>query len=448
MKNIKILSIFLMLVIVFAGCKKKDDFTGHSQLVPTNPTITVDFGTIPTVIDGVKQSHTVTLNMDVAQIVDVIVHITVLEEGTATQGEDFDVPSVVTIKAGRTSASFDVTFLPDEAYEETETFTIQVGDERTANAAITPVTQEFSMLNYTEDDLKVGLSWLSPDDIYDVNGEVYDATDLANMILTVYDITGDSVLIEADGDGLKELILSDTIADGNYRVYTSFKEAIDLGDQGGVDLDLSVSAYQIGIQDGSIGFEAALNTSSNINNTLHLTIINKAGNVWTMTEFEGFLASDLDFASAIWSDGLGDGWMPDFMLPNQVVLAGTSGSYTIDGLNFGWMVNVWGETVTTSTPVNITFADDGTLEILDQYYMTTDYAGDPYDYNISGTGTWNIKMTPIALEIHYEMDQDGFLLSEWGVANEYSDYPYFIADIIQSSSKKSIVVHNINKIKR
>jgi hypothetical protein len=66
MKNIKILFTFLMIVIAFAGCKK-DDFTGHSTLTPTNPTITVVQGTIPAgMIDGVSYKHTITLNMDVA----------------------------------------------------------------------------------------------------------------------------------------------------------------------------------------------------------------------------------------------------------------------------------------------------------------------------------------------------------------------------------------------
>ena len=443
MKKIKILSIFLMLIIAFAGCKK-DDFTGHSTQVPTNPTITVDLGTIPTVIDGVTQKHKITLNMDVAQIVDVAVHITVLD-GTATQDEDYSVPNVVTIAAGRTSASFEVTFIPDENYEPTETFKIQIGDERTANASINPVTQNYSIINYTENDLKVGLSWAAATDVYDVNGNLYDDDVLADMILTVYDVTGDSVLIEADGGTFEELILADSIADGEYRVLASFFGVEDLGDQGSVDLNLSVNAYQIGIQDATLSFDEALNTVANIDNTIYLTVIDKIGSTWTMTEFGGFTADELDFASATWNDGLGDGWMPDFMYPNQVVIAGTTGSYTIDGLSFGWMVDFWGETITTSTPVNITFSDDGSLEILFQYTMTTDYGGNPYDYDIySESGSWNRYMTPIALTIIYQLDQDGFIPAEYYGGTAYNENDYFIADIIQTGVKK----RSINKPKK
>ncbi|NPA68216.1 MAG: hypothetical protein GXO50_06365, partial [Chlorobi bacterium] len=239
----------------------------------------------------------------------------------------------------------------------------------------------------------------------------------------------------ADGGSFEAYtMLASDYPDGKYYIATAFYSAYDFGDFGGQDLSFNLDYNQIGIQAGGFEYPDAMNTVLNIDNTLYLAEVVKSGTTWTVSEFEGFKAEDLNFASSSW--GGTDGSLSssyDWRFPSAVVTAGTSGAYTIDKLNVDWMENIWGETVTSTTPVDIVINDDGTLEIPDQYYMTTDYAGDPYDYNISGTGTWNRYMTPVSMEIHYEMDQDGFLVANWLLNNGYSDYPYFIAEIVVSA---------------
>lgn len=430
----KILIILIPAMVLF-GCKK-EDYTGHSSETPTSPTITVDVSEVPTsaVSDLTKSTYAINLTMDVAQIVDVKVHVTLdAENSTATLGEDFSYDGSAVIEAGRTSATLYVSILSDEIAEDEETFTLTIGDQRTANATISPVDVTFKISNATNTSLVTSLSWSS--DVYDVTGNAIAPTDLADLVYSLVDKNTFEVILQEDGGSFESMILEDTLDDGDYLVMVSFYEAMDLGDQGGANLSLMLEFDQLGTQSGSLVAENALNTSSNLESQFFFAKITKAGSTWTVEDFEGFAASDLDFASDTWNDGLGDGWYPDYMYANQVVITGTTGSYQINGLGFAWMEGFWGETITDSTAVDITFSDDGTLEIADQYNMTTDYEGDPYDYNIYGTGTWNRKMLPVALNIQYQLDQDGFLPAQYYGGSQYNENDYFLADIIAAGAK-------------
>ncbi|MBN2891955.1 MAG: hypothetical protein JXL97_08820 [Bacteroidales bacterium] len=433
MKINKILSVFFILLVVLAGCKK-DDYTGHSQLVPTNPTITVDLGTIAPMIDGVDQTHTITLNMDVAQVVDVAVHVLVLE-GTATEGEDFSVPSVITIPAGKTTASFNVTVLADEINEETETFKIQIGDERTANATLTPVEANFTIQNFSDADLKVGLSWEPAFDVYSPTGDIYDATDLADLILTIYDVAGDSIYDQVDGGSFEEVVLSDTMPDGTYQVMVSFWSAMDPGTD--VDLNLFVDFYQIGVFSETDEFPAffSLYTSQVCSEAYVMIEIEKAGSTWTSVDY---VDPNAEFLGAY---GGTDGADPDYLYDSEIVTSVCGTSLLITGINFGWMQDFWGEEIIASTPVIITLNGDNTITIDDQYYITTEYSGAPYDYDIRDVvGTW---ADGGVLHIEYDMynTTDDYSVGTWCFDNGYSDYTYFIAEVTlgAKASNKNVV---------
>ena len=446
MKKINIITFFAALIIFMSGCEE-EDYTGYSTLVPTNPTITVDFGTIATVSDGLKSTHTVNLTMSEAQIVDVAVHVFV-SAGDATEGADFTLSTgVVTINAGRTTGKFVVSVLPDELVEATETFDVTVGDERTANATIAPVTATFTITNATSDNLALSLSWAG--DAYETEtGDAIDATDIADMIFLVQDMSFATVG-GADGASFEDILLDQTLADGDYYLATAFYAAMDAS----IDLDFSLDYSQVGVQSGGFSYSGAMNTSANIDNTLYLAKLTKAGTTFTISEFEGFVASDIDFASSSWNDGAGDGCGYGGFFANEVVIAGTDGSYTIDGLNYAWMLNAWGETVKSSTPMGITFNNDGTLSVAEGAYMITLYDSDDdgideeFTYRlVNHNGTWNQYMLPVSLTINYDM-MDG-ADTEWGswlYDNGYSSTPTFIADIIQGSSAKKRTVNTPNK---
>jgi hypothetical protein len=108
----------------------------------------------------------------------------------------------------------------------------------------------------------------------------------------------------------------------------------------------------------------------------------------------------------------------DYESPADVTIASTGGtSYTIDGLNSDFILNIWGEEIQTSVPVVMTIAPGGAITIADQFIFTTLYNGNLYDYNISGTGQVNFCDGTVVID--YEMDQDGFLVGEWLHDNGY-----------------------------
>jgi heme/copper-type cytochrome/quinol oxidase subunit 2 len=109
-----------------------------------------------------------------------------------------------------------------------------------------------------------------------------------------------------------------------------------------------------------------------------------------------------------WSgtDGAGTGAQ---LFPSQVVTSAPSGtSIKVTGLNYGWMVEYWGETITAGGTINMTVNANGTTTIPDQYCFTTDYNGDPYIYWVKGTGIWgNCGPKPtltLKYQVYYKSD--------------------------------------------
>ena len=426
-----------MLVIVFASCEK-DDYTDHSQLTPTNPSIAIDLGTITAANDGVESAHTILLTMSETQIVDVAVHVFVTE-GTATEDVDFSISDHrVIFPAGKTEASFDVSILTDDENEETETFTIQVGDDRTANASITPVTAEFTIMNSVSDDLVVGMSWASAVEVYDVNGDVIGAYGLADLILTVTDDSG-NVIYGSDGGSAEEVVfINADNADGTYYVTAGFYAAMDLGDQGDVDLHLTFDYMQSGVFAESFEFlnYFPISTATSCGEGFRVMEIIKSGTSYTFADYVDPLA---DFLGAF---GGTDGYETSFLYASEVVTTVCGTNLLINGLNHGWMVNFWGETVLESMDLEITLNSDNTISIADQYYMTTLYDGSEYPYNIINvSGTWAAGGV---LHIEYELDQEGFLVGQWGFDNGYSANPYYVADITLGAKSMSIINKKVN----
>jgi hypothetical protein len=125
------------LALLFSACEK-DDFTGHSRLVPTSPVITVTLPDQVDLDDPAQDVFDITVTMSVAQIVDVAIH-SVQMSGDAVPHEDYDIEDRIIIPKGQTTGTFSLHVLSDELLDGPLTVTLQIGDARTANADITPV---------------------------------------------------------------------------------------------------------------------------------------------------------------------------------------------------------------------------------------------------------------------------------------------------------------------
>ncbi|MGD9978591.1 MAG: Calx-beta domain-containing protein [Bacteroidales bacterium] len=442
MKKVSILKYGVLLSLLALFSCDDEEYKNQSTMVPTTPTITVSG--IPTSIDFVEQDSTFSFNlsMSVAQTVDVAVAVKQVA-GDATEGVDFKILNdggEVKFAAGATAATVKVKVLADDIFEETESFTIQIGDETTANATITPVTIPFTIKNKTYDDLAIEMSWDAV--AYDQYGEQISSTTIADMILQLYDAS-ETLVDESDGASFESLVLSGTAPDGKYYVRASFYSAMQFDDP--VNVDLALDFAQEGVFTSSEDFVTLVNTATSelCGYQINLVEIVKSGKTYTITK-TGNIQFEFDNADFVGTyDGTDGSYKSgrDWRFSNPVTLALSGDDVTLDGLCYAWLANIWGETVTASTPVVITFNTDGTLTIADQPYVTTDYEGSPYNYSISGTGTYSL-CDPISLHIEYDLynTTDDYSLGAWLLANGYSATDYFIADIqLGAKASKALI---------
>lgn len=119
----------------------------------------------------------------------------------------------------------------------------------------------------------------------------------------------------------------------------------------------------------------------------------------------------------------------------------------LNGLNAGWMFDWWGETTLAGGKVPMIVNEDGTVEILRQYYITTLYDGEEYDYEIEGEGRWNNCGDYPTLTINYILyNSDGNPLP----STYYGAWPTFTAVLVMDGGVTKHAVEpkgNIERVK-
>ena len=240
------LGVFAFTVI---GCQN-DDATGDSVLMVTKGIIGSTTLTAPllatqniieprsSIDDGDETvSYSYTVNIDKPQVVPTLVNVKQIS-GSA-DSDDFTFDDKLYIPAYATSVTGTITINGDVTVEGDEDFTLQIGDETTANSTLAPTTVKFSIKNYLSPDLEFTFGYNQPLPIPGTTG------------LTLYNVFGGGnpydmdyfVLDEAFNDtGLYEaaslaepekLIISDLmtnadgsanasyLADGTYYIFYS-----------------------------------------------------------------------------------------------------------------------------------------------------------------------------------------------------------------------------------
>ena len=121
-------------------------------------------------------------------------------------------------------------------------------------------------------------------------------------------------------------------------------------------------------------------------------------------------------------------------------------SIKVTGFNAGFIFDWWGEEITEGGTVTMTVNNDGTVVIPKQYLFTTLYDGDPYRYEIDGSGTWdNCGASPtmsIVYNVYYEGEDECYAAP---YSPTYLPTPYFTADITLSDKKSQEVFNNALK---
>lgn len=416
---------------VFSMSCDKEDYTGHSNLTPSNPTISIDVPAAGITLLEKDTTYSFTVTLSEAQIVDIAVYVTQID-GNATLGEDYEIGNSggrIFIPAYSTTATLDIKILVDETPESVETFKLQIGDYRTANAQLTPVIVDFSLQNLAKSDLALTMSWAAQDELFDSYGEQYANDEIADMVFT---IEGPLDTVEVDGATFEEYVLTGDLADGVYTLKASFF-AVQAGLPATL-VDLSLDFYQLGVFSSSSSFEAIATTGSICDYVATLATVTKAGSTYTIAEV-GTSEYFVDYTKFVGTWGGMDGYSD--LYPQAMTTAFNGTNLDFEGICTEWMVDWWGETVTATFPFQVTLNNDGTFEIPQQDAMTTDYDGSPYTYQIAGSGSWN-SCDPSTLHIEYDLYnvEDGYWVVELLAGYGYTE-PTFVADFTLGAKKSN-----------
>lgn len=163
MKKINIIILTALSLNFFLPSCNKDEHKDFSTLVKNGAT-TVEILGVPAALivreDTAGVIATITVSLSEPQIVDVHVPIKQIS-GDAEQDADYELSTTDLVFPAYTTGpqEFTVTILDDDHVEADEDFTLQIGDELTSNANITPVTMDVTITNSTDLDLNMSFVW-------------------------------------------------------------------------------------------------------------------------------------------------------------------------------------------------------------------------------------------------------------------------------------------------
>jgi len=274
-----LLALTIGLFIVSCG---QEDYTGTSTFVPTAPSLSVTTSVSSASLIEDNSVYTFTATLSEPQLVDVKLFVTQVG-GDATLGADYTVDGSLVIAAGSTSAKGKIKILSDNLVEATETVSIQIGDNNTANAQITPATMDFTILNYTDGDLVVDMSWAMGSKTTDDTGSVIDPTTFADLRLLLTDAPNNSAILDGSDGGSFETYVLTGAPDGEYYLVADFY-AVD--ESINRDLNLNLTFNQAGIiNDLSMDFPAALNSTNSCSSVYYVMAkVIKSGDSYTITQ--------------------------------------------------------------------------------------------------------------------------------------------------------------------
>ncbi len=435
--KINVIILFVMLFIVSA-CEK-DDFTGKSTLNPTAPTLSVTG--IPSSISFVEKDSTFTfeVTMSMAQTVNVKISVAQID-GTATEGEDFKIltGAYVVIPAGSLSAKVKVQVLSDNVLEGDETFSIQIGNEQTANATFAPVKVDFTIQNTVANDLSVDMSWTT--NVLDIVGIDESPTTVVDMRLLITDDSGNILAVE-DGAGAESYSAFDTLPDGTYKIATDIYSTMNYGDVNApITLSFVLDFNQSGVINGQsiVCNDVMTNEFTCDSYRTYFATVTKSGSNYTITKAVSVLP-DLSPLAGSWKglDPDDDSLHTDFA--SQVIItynksqavSTITNRLKLKGLAQTWMTDFRGEIIIIHDSVDV-IVDwcAGTLTIPSQPYMTTtrnDTVQSPY--NIKGTGVIDVSGVYPSVVITYDLIQAGVSIAGFYFKNGDLSTKKFVANL-------------------
>lgn len=299
----------------------------------------------------------------------------------------------------------------------------------------TSETFKFTAVNGSNPKLVVGLTCAT--DILTSIGVDLIADDVIDLRMVILKKSDMSVVATVNAAKANEIYRNfQTLADGDYVIAVNIASTLYAGDLNSpITLDLTLKFTQLGMIDTTLEFPSVMTNEfiCSLYQT-NLATVKKVGSAYTIERALSYLVDNSDDASLV---GTWGGWDADPSFPSQVVSAITGGKLLFDGIGSQWMLDLWGETILTHTPIEFTFNYcEGTFTIPNQQIMTTLWNGDEQPpYFIEGSGTYDLSGTFPVITIKYDFIQpDG-----GGAIAKYFDMPYFEAGLTLDPAGKGVI---------
>lgn len=222
--NILLLT-FLMAGFTFTSCENEDDATGDSVAVVSDGMAAVEAVTpgisfsAPNNVNegGVDRTIQYAITLQEVQPVDVYVTVS-LASGNAIEGEDFDFDHSVIVPAFTKKGIGTVTIYGDDIEEETENFTLKIGDVFDANVSFAGANLSFNITDFG--DLNMILDWNTT---FQFSGIELTLCDIGyDVDYYLLDDAGDDVsgFQAATGSCPEEMVISlADVQDGTYELF-------------------------------------------------------------------------------------------------------------------------------------------------------------------------------------------------------------------------------------
>ena len=227
---------------------------------------------------------------------------------------------------------------------------------------------------------------LAPDVVADLRLLIVKKSDMSVVSTIDVGYTSESY------DGFKKL------PDGDYLIGVDLLATKNFGDYNKpIKLSLNLKFDQLGVIDQALDFP---NVMTNANPCslyrTYLANVNKVGAKYTLTSAVSYMTPPI----VTWK-GTDDAY------PSQVTTTSSCTTKTMKGLSFGWMLDYWGETITSGGTLTYTISGNTITIPLQKYCKTTYKTVHQAEYSIQGSGTIdNTGAYPI-YTIKYDLLQGG-----------------------------------------
>jgi hypothetical protein len=193
-------------------------------------------------------------------------------------------------------------------------------------------------------------------------------------------------------DGFGEL------ADGEYVLGVDIYSTINAGDfNKPISLSLALLFDQLGMINEKLEFPKVM---TNVNNCslyrTYLATVKKAGSKYTISKSISYLAP----AVVTWTG-------KDDVYDSKVTTTESCAGKTMSGLNAGWMLDYWGEIITSGGTLSYTTTATTITIPLQKFCKTTWKGAAQPEYSIQGTGTIDNSGAKPIYTIKYDLIQSG-----------------------------------------